>query len=128
MVQRVSKGFTFWRPQGSYDGRRRHCVQDLTVISSRPDLIDPALLRPGRLDKSLLCNMPDVDERVEVHAVRRAPVVVHRAGRVDTAEQRERERGLACSRAAHCGWFSLSGPRLVPSPGLPMPIRSPDCT
>ena len=28
------------------------------AASSRPDLIDPALLRPGRIDKSLLCNMP----------------------------------------------------------------------
>jgi peroxin-1 len=34
--------------------------------SSRPDLIDSALLRPGRLDKSLLCNMPTREERKEV--------------------------------------------------------------
>ena len=34
--------------------------------SSRPDLIDSALLRPGRLDKSLLCNMPTKEERKEV--------------------------------------------------------------
>lgn len=34
--------------------------------NSRPDLIDPALLRPGRLDKALLCGMPDFDERLEV--------------------------------------------------------------
>lgn len=34
--------------------------------SSRPDLIDSALLRPGRLDKSLLCDMPDIEERKEV--------------------------------------------------------------
>ncbi len=27
--------------------------------TSRPDLIDPALLRPGRLDKALCCPMPD---------------------------------------------------------------------
>lgn len=33
---------------------------------SRPDLIDSALLRPGRLDKSLLCNMPDFEERKDV--------------------------------------------------------------
>lgn len=29
------------------------------AASSRPDLIDPALLRPGRLDKSLYCPPPD---------------------------------------------------------------------
>jgi SpoVK/Ycf46/Vps4 family AAA+-type ATPase len=34
--------------------------------SSRPDLIDSALLRPGRLDKSLLCNIPTREERKEV--------------------------------------------------------------
>ncbi|KAJ3049837.1 Peroxisome biosynthesis protein pex1 [Rhizophlyctis rosea] len=36
------------------------------AATSRPDLIDPALLRPGRLDKSLLCDMPGVDERLEI--------------------------------------------------------------
>lgn len=36
------------------------------AATSRPDLIDPALLRPGRLDKSLLCDMPSLQERVEI--------------------------------------------------------------
>ncbi|KAL0577747.1 Peroxisome biosynthesis protein pex1 [Marasmius crinis-equi] len=36
------------------------------AATSRPDLIDSALLRPGRLDKSLLCNMPDVEERKDI--------------------------------------------------------------
>ena len=38
----------------------------LLLIVSRPDLIDPALLRPGRLDKSLLCDMPSEADRLEV--------------------------------------------------------------
>ena len=40
------------------------------AATSRPDLIDPALLRPGRLDKSLLCDMPNLDDRVDIlHAL-----------------------------------------------------------
>jgi len=36
------------------------------AATSRPDLIDPALLRPGRLDKSLLCDMPDMEDREDI--------------------------------------------------------------
>ncbi|CAG8475766.1 8707_t:CDS:10 [Ambispora gerdemannii] len=36
------------------------------LFLSRPDLIDPALLRPGRLDKSLFCNMPSLEERIQI--------------------------------------------------------------
>lgn len=31
----------------------------MLAATSRPDLIDPALLRPGRLDKCLYCPPPD---------------------------------------------------------------------
>jgi len=34
--------------------------------TSRPDLIDAALLRPGRLDKLLYCGFPTTDERIEI--------------------------------------------------------------
>jgi peroxin-1 len=34
--------------------------------TSRPDLIDPALLRPGRLDKSIICDMPGFEDRVDI--------------------------------------------------------------
>ena len=36
------------------------------AATSRPDLVDPALLRPGRLDKSLLCDIPTFNERVSI--------------------------------------------------------------
>jgi len=35
------------------------------AASSRPDMIDKALLRPGRLDKSILCDFPNEEERLE---------------------------------------------------------------
>ncbi|KAK7951329.1 peroxisome biosynthesis protein [Apiospora aurea] len=36
------------------------------AATSRPDLIDPALLRPGRLDKSLICDFPDLEDRIDI--------------------------------------------------------------
>ena len=38
----------------------------ILAATSRPDLIDPALLRPGRLDKSLVCGLPDLDDRLDI--------------------------------------------------------------
>lgn len=31
----------------------------VVAATSRPDLLDPALLRPGRLDKALYCPLPN---------------------------------------------------------------------
>ncbi|KAL2072637.1 hypothetical protein VTL71DRAFT_11980 [Oculimacula yallundae] len=36
------------------------------AATSRPDLIDPALLRPGRLDKSLICDLPSREDRIDI--------------------------------------------------------------
>lgn len=38
----------------------------VVAATSRPDLIDPALLRPGRLDKALFCDYPNEEEIQEV--------------------------------------------------------------
>lgn len=36
------------------------------AATSRPDLIDSALLRPGRLDKSVICDMPSFEDRLDI--------------------------------------------------------------
>lgn len=39
------------------------------AATSRPDLVDVALLRPGRIDKSVLCGFPSVGDRAEIISV-----------------------------------------------------------
>lgn len=36
------------------------------LLNSRPDAVDPALLRKGRFDKVIFCDMPTLQERLEV--------------------------------------------------------------
>lgn len=44
--------------------------QDTSVIvvaaTNRPDVLDPALLRPGRFDRRVILNLPDIKEREEI--------------------------------------------------------------
>ncbi len=46
-------------------------LHNVVVIAAtnRPDLIDPALLRPGRFDKLLLIPIPDAEARLEIFKV-----------------------------------------------------------
>ena len=36
------------------------------AATSRPDLVDVALLRPGRIDKAVFCDFPKEEERAEI--------------------------------------------------------------
>ena len=63
------------------------------AATSRPDLIDPALLRPGRLDKSLLCDLPDKSDRLDIlHALSEKLEV---GSEVDLGEIAERTEGYS---------------------------------
>lgn len=45
------------------DGRKNVYV---VAATNRPDMIDPAMCRPGRLDKLLFVDLPTADERAEI--------------------------------------------------------------
>lgn len=45
------------------DGRKNVYV---IAATNRPDMIDPAMCRPGRLDKLLFVDLPTADERSEI--------------------------------------------------------------
>lgn len=46
------------------------------AATNRPDMIDPAMVRPGRLDKLLYVDLPSAEERTEIlrTLVRRVPL------------------------------------------------------
>lgn len=46
-----------------FDGKLTLLV---SLSSSRPDLLDAALLRPGRLDRLLFCDFPSPQERLDI--------------------------------------------------------------
>lgn len=54
------------------------------AATSRPDLIDLALLRPGRLDKSVICDMPNYEDRLDI--LRTITKLMHLADDVELEE------------------------------------------
>jgi cell division protease FtsH len=53
------------------DGFEKHATVVVIAATNRPDVLDPALLRPGRFDRRVVLSTPDLDERqaiLEVHA------------------------------------------------------------
>ena len=48
----------------------------LVAATNRPDMIDPAMLRPGRLGKFLFVGLPEPGERVEIlrALIRKTPI------------------------------------------------------
>ncbi|MFA5109309.1 MAG: ATP-dependent zinc metalloprotease FtsH [Patescibacteria group bacterium] len=70
-------------------------TQNIIVIAAtnRPDVLDPALLRPGRFDRRVVIDLPDLKDREEilkVHA-RRKPL----AKKVDLKKIAERTAGFS---------------------------------
>ncbi len=58
------------------DGFETNCGIILIAATNRPDVLDPALLRPGRFDRQVVVNNPDVkgrEEILKVH-VRKVPM------------------------------------------------------
>jgi cell division protease FtsH len=51
------------------DGFDNHQGVIIMAATNRPEVLDPAILRPGRFDRQITVNRPDVKEREEILAV-----------------------------------------------------------
>ncbi|KAI8824057.1 ribosome biogenesis ATPase RIX7 [Fimicolochytrium jonesii] len=58
------------------DGMQGRKQVYVIAATNRPDMIDPAMLRPGRLDKALYVDLPDASERYDIltAVARRTPL------------------------------------------------------
>jgi transitional endoplasmic reticulum ATPase len=77
------------------DGFRNGGYVFVLAATNRPDLVDPALLRPGRFDRIILVNPPNVEERIEILQIytRKTPL----ASDVDLKEIARRTEGYTGS-------------------------------
>jgi len=48
------------------DGFERADGRIIVSATNRPDMLDPALLRPGRFDRRIILDLPDINEREEI--------------------------------------------------------------
>ena len=65
----------------------------MMAATNRPDVLDPALLRPGRFDRQILVPLPTQDERVEILQVHfRDKKIARRRRRRDRARHAGHER------------------------------------
>ncbi|KAJ3721846.1 P-loop containing nucleoside triphosphate hydrolase protein [Lentinula raphanica] len=79
---------------------QRDSLRSVYVIaaSNRPDMVDPAMMRPGRLDKVLFVGMPSGRERVGIlrKAVRDVPVGMPGSGsELELAEEDSRVQAMS---------------------------------
>jgi cell division protease FtsH len=75
------------------DGFEKESTTLVFAATNRPDVLDPALLRPGRFDRRVILDLPDIDGREEILKIhsRGKPIVTE----VDLREVAERTPGFS---------------------------------
>ncbi|EDR24175.1 26S protease regulatory subunit, putative [Entamoeba dispar SAW760] len=53
------------------------------MATNRPDTLDPALVRPGRLDRKIEFGLPDIEGRTEIFKIHTKPMSVAKDIRYD---------------------------------------------
>jgi len=48
------------------DGFERDDTRIVMAATNRPDVLDPALLRPGRFDRKIVLDLPDIEDREQI--------------------------------------------------------------
>jgi cell division protease FtsH len=81
------------------DGFEKDATTIVLAATNRPDVLDPALLRPGRFDRKISLELPDIKEREEILIIhcRDKPLALN----VDLREIAERTPGFSGAELAN---------------------------
>ena len=77
-------------------------MQDVVIIgaTNRPDIVDTALLRPGRFDRMILTTVPDEKTRLEIFKVHTEEMPLKINGvKVDKSEKSKKKNNVASKMA-----------------------------
>jgi ATP-dependent 26S proteasome regulatory subunit len=59
------------------NARAWHAQVKMIMATNRPDVLDPALLRPGRLDRKIEIPLPNEQARVEILKIHASGITKH---------------------------------------------------
>lgn len=109
-ASRVSPALPFpcrpsFRPLAEMDGFEGNTGVIVLAATNRPDVLDSALLRPGRFDRQITVDRPDVQGRVAILKVRRRLAGGERLG--GEAEVGWLARSQTWSAGCCSGWLAL---------------------
>lgn len=80
--------------------------------TNRADTLDKALLRPGRFDRHISCDLPSLEERAEIFAVHLKPIVLEQAADVYIPKLAALTPGMSGAQIANiCNEAALMGAR-----------------
>jgi len=88
-------------------------MQDVVIIgaTNRPDIVDTALLRPGRFDRMILTNVPDEKTRLEIFKVHTEGMPLKGIGKKINNSENSKKKNNVTSKMA--GTESLNEENLV---------------
>ena len=70
------------------DGFESNLSVIVIAATNRPDVLDPALLRPGRFDRRVVMDLPDINERVDILKIHMKNKPIEKAVNVRTLAER----------------------------------------
>ena len=81
------------------DGVNSHSGCLVLASTNRVDILDKALLRPGRFDRQIACDLPTLSERVAIYLVHMRPIKL--AGKEDTMKLATRLSAMSAGELGH---------------------------